>query len=230
MSRPIVKGTLKTAVEAVPTAPATLPPAPAPVVALPAVSPLESDVALQATVNGHNIAHARHQLSQQLEADLKSAQAWAPTVAQAILAERADAQSKFTHSTATLRTVVGHFNAARTALIARGNTRMEITAIESQLAEIQKRLDSPESIKLSDAELFALEQKRKFLPGMIADMKAKAGKLADEIKSALDGSGIDGELLLKFMKEQAGRQPGAYYPADAALLSLFNTPGVMTLP
>jgi hypothetical protein len=229
MSRPIVKGTLKTAVEAVPAATTTLPPAPAPVVALPAVSPLESDVALQATVNGHNVAHARHQLSQQLEADLKIVQAWAPEVAKAILAERAEAQAKFTHSTATLRTVVGHFNSARTALIARGNTRMEITAIESQLAEIQKRLDSPESINLSDAELFGLEQKRRFLPKAIADLKAKAGKLADDIKSALDGSGIDGELLLKFIKERAGRQPGEYYPADQQLLNLFNA-GVMALP
>jgi hypothetical protein len=84
-------------------------------------------------------------------------------------------------------------------------------------------------VKLSDAELFGLEHRRQLLPGSIALLQAKLAELAEEIKSTLSGSGIDGQKILDCMRQDADRGPGEYYARDAQLLALFQS-GLMVLP
>lgn len=178
------------------------------------------EVRAQASVNGGNMKHARHQVLQRRDGKLALLEAVFPAMGE-IEAEL----SKFHAAAAAYNKLIAtrfeKLSEIEQLLVARAAQLRDKTQFEADLVAAEDALDSKKSLKLTGDALLVQDARRKFLPGEIACSASAISELEARIRGLSAAAGIEVGAVVKGILGRIKNEEGRVVDGDLDQIARF---------
>ena len=196
---------------------------PPPLIVLPDIPPLETDVTARAAGNGHNRKHAEYQVREQIKLEQARQRTISPEFAATTEELHAKGIKALTEAAERVRHQAGRVAQVEEWLKARADLLRQASADSGSLAAAKAALDDgPTALALSEEKLFALNNQVRHSPQRIADAKRKAALLTTQLLEVAADGKIDLAALIASLYEQSGPLPGTTAIRDRNLRTLIE--------
>jgi len=201
---------------------------PPPPLELPAIEPLHEDVERQASCNGQNRDHARHQLRERNKVQQARQRIVSPAFAVITEDLHGKGVQSLTEAAERVRVQAQRIGELENKLKERAQLRSQVVADGESLKAAVAALEAPTSLDLPDEKLVNLNNQARHLPSRITETQQRVARLTAEIIELAKAGDISIPALVDDLYKCTGPQPGDNRISDRSLRSLIES-GFLTL-